>query len=168
MQTLTGFESDVEGQRALWTKRLMIGVLLVLVLSGAAGFLGVSDTTSSATGGGYDLTVRYADAARAGLDVPFEVTVVREGGFGDELTIAVTATWFDQFETQGFNPEPSASTRDGEFLELTFDAPDGDVFRVAYDAYIQPSIQRGRSATVAVLDAGVPVASVEVRTRILP
>ena len=37
-------------------------------------------------------------------------------------------------ETQGFTPEPSTTVRDDSTLYLTFDAPDGDVLTVDYDA----------------------------------
>ena len=91
------------------------------------------------------------------------------GGFGKTLTLAVTASYFDIFETQGFHPEPSDETRDAETLYLTFNAPpDGDTLVVSYDAYIQPAAQRGRAATVGVVDEGRQVAVVHINTRLLP
>jgi hypothetical protein len=91
-----------------------------------------------------------------------------EDGFDKELTLAVTGDYFDLFETQGFHPEPTESTRDGSTLYLTFTAPESDTFVVAYDAYIQPSAQRGASATVAVVDGTTPLVQVRYRTRLLP
>ena len=59
--------------------------------------------------------------------------------------------------------------RDATTLYLTFDAPDGDVFTVDYDAYIQPSSQVGRDATVSVVDSELrPLVSVAIDTRLLP
>lgn len=107
--------------------------------------------------------------ARAGLDVPFAVTVSHAGGFAKTLTIAVTGAYFDIYETQGFTPEPSSEVRDGETLYLTFDSPPGDTFRFSYDAYIQPSSQQGRSGEVSLLSGdGSRLVTVPFRTRLLP
>lgn len=167
--TLSGLETGRDERRGLWSRRLLLGVLLAVVLAGVAGLLGVRSETTSASGGGYQLTVTYASVARGGLDVPWQVTVTNPDGFGKEVTVAVTGDYFDIYETQGFTPEPSASVRDAETLYLTFDAPDGDVFTVDYDAYIQPSSQVGRDATVSVVDSAMrPVVSVAIDTHLLP
>lgn len=146
----------------------MLTVLLALVVAGASGLLGVRSTTTTADRGGWHLSVEHAAVARAGLDVPWNVTVRHPGGFGASLTLAVTGDYFDIYETQGFHPEPAATRRDAETLYLTFDAPDGDTFVLSYDAYIQPSSQRGASATVGVVEDDVTVASVEISTHLLP
>ena len=65
-------------------------------------------------------------------------------------------------------PNPSDETRDGRTLYLTFTAPPGDTFVVDFDAYIQPASQRGRAATVALVEATTPVVAVRYRTRLLP
>jgi hypothetical protein len=39
---------------------------------------------------------------------------------------------------------------------------------VSYDAYIQPAAQRGRDATLGVMDEGRQVAVVDIKTRLLP
>lgn len=51
---------------------------------------------------------------------------------------------------------------------MTFTAPPGDTFVLAYDAYIQPSAQIGRDGTLAVMVDGDRVAAAEFRTRLLP
>ena len=116
----------------------------------------------------YEVSLRHASLARAGFDVPWRVTVRRPGGFGQDLELAVTGDYFDIYETQGFAPEPSESTRDGDTLYLTFDAPEGDTFVLSYDAYIQPSSQIGRDGALSVVVDGARVATVEFRTRLLP
>ena len=168
MQTIEGLETRAQGHAAIWTKRGFLALLLALVLVGVAGFLGVRTTTASDDADGWEVHVRHAEVARAGLDVPWEVTVHHEGGFGKEVVLAVTGDYFDIFETQGFTPEPSDATRDADTLLLTFTAPPGDTFVVAYDAYIQPAAQQGADGTVAVLDGGTRVASVDFSTTVLP
>jgi hypothetical protein len=159
-----------EGQRvgALWARRAMLVVLAAAVLAALLGLLGVHTSTATASGGGYTMSLRYPAVARAGLDIEWQVTVRHPGGFGKEVTLGVTGDYFDIFETQGFHPEPSAETRDGRTLYLTFDAPPGDTLVVYYDAYIQPASQQGKSARVAVLDHGRPAAWIDYRTRLLP
>ena len=166
--TIEGLETPGEGVLAVWSRRAFLTVLLVFVLAGLAGFLGVRTATERDQAAGYTLELRHAATARAGLDVPWEVTVTREGGFDKELTLAVTGDYFDIYETQGFTPEPAESTRSEDTLFLTFTAPQGDTFVLAYDAYIQPSSQVGADGTLSVLEDGRPVASVDFDTMLWP
>ena len=109
-----------------------------------AGLLGVHSTTQPGSGGGYEVTVEYAAVARAGLDVPWKVQVRRAGGFDGPVTLAVTADYFDIYEEQGLDPQPTAESSDGTYLYWTFDPPPvGDQLAVDFDAYIQPSSQLG-------------------------
>lgn len=134
----------------------------------------------------------YAAVARAGLDVPWKVTVRREGGFTGPVTLAVTADYFDIYEEQGLDPAPAAETADADRLYWTFDPPtagtrpDGSVgpcgpavgsgllpascheLAVDFDAYIQPSSQLGASGEVAVLVDGAPAVTVPFRTWLVP
>jgi hypothetical protein len=167
--TLTGFETPPEERVAAWGRRGVLAALLVMVVAGVSGVLGVRTSTVDDTGGGYSLSVEHATVARAGLDVPWQVTVRSKDGFEQTITLAVTGDYFDIYETQGFTPEPSASVRDRDTLYLTFDAPPSDTFVVDYDAYIQPASQRGESATVSVVDRELrPLASVDIDTYLLP
>jgi hypothetical protein len=167
--TLTGFETRREERVATWGRRAVLAALVALVLAGVGGLLGVHTSTATDSGGGYSISVDHASVARAGLDVPWQVTVRSEAGFDQTVTLAVTGDYFDIYETQGFTPEPSASVRDGRTVYLEFDAPEGDTFVVDYDAYIQPASQRGEKATVAVVDADHrPLASVDIDTALLP
>lgn len=166
--TLVGMETGISERSAAWGRRAVLAVLAVLVLAGGLGLLGVHTTTDTATEGDWQLSVQHAVVARAGLDVPWVVTVRHPGGFGKTVTIAVTADYFDIYETQGFEPQPSSEVRDGDTRYLTFDTAPGDTFRVSYDAYVQPSSQQGRDATVSVMDQGVAVASVHISTHLLP
>ena len=167
--TIEGVESADEARTAVGWRRIFLAALLVVVVAGAVGFLGDTTRTARASGGGYELQLTYATTARAGLDVPWEVTVRHTGGFpGKSLTLAVTGDYFDIYETQGFHPDASASTRDGRTLYLTFDTPPADTFVLAYDAYIQPASQVGRSGTVGVVQDGRQVVSLDFRTTLLP
>lgn len=167
--TLTGFESAREQRGAARGRRVILALMLLGLLAGLVGFLGVHASSASTSTNGYRLTVQYARVARAGLDVPFQVEVVHPGGFPTQITLAITASYFSMFESQGFWPQPSSTLRDGDLVYLTFDPPKGDTFVFDYDAYIQPSSQIGRSATVTVMGGALqPLASVHVDTTLLP
>jgi hypothetical protein len=166
--TLAGIETSAQGRLAIWSRRGFLVLLLVFVLAGLGGFLGLRTATETDEAGGYRLSLHHATTARAGLDVPWEVTVTHAGGFGKDITLAVTGDYFDIYETQGFMPDPSDATRDGHTLYLTFAAPPGDTFVLSYDAYIQPSSQVGRDGTLSIIEDGSPVASVDFDTRLLP
>lgn len=167
--TFTDFETQREGVRSLWIRRGFLTLLLAALLAGLVGFLGVRTETSTHRESGWTLSLEHASVARAGLDVPWEVTVFREGGFDGPITLALTGEYLDIYETQAFHPEPSASRRDAQLLYLEFDPPPaGEEFVVAYDAYIQPASQVGAEGSVSVVDDGVPVATVDFETALLP
>jgi len=168
MQTIGELETPAQGRHGTWSRRGFLALLLVFVLAGLTGLLGVRTATETDESAGWGLSLHHATTARAGLDVPWQVTVTHVGGFDKELTLAVTGDYFDIYETQGFTPDPADATRSGDTLYLTFTAPAGDTFVVAYDAYIQPSSQVGRGGTLSVLDGGDPVATVHFDTTLLP
>ncbi len=153
----------------LWLRRAAVLALAGLVVVSLLGLLGVHTDEETAEGNGYRLTVSYPQVARAGLDTPYEITVVRESGLGQEIELAVTGSYFDLFEAQAFHPEPTEATRDGDTMYLTFTTrPGSATFVVAFDAYVQPASQRGQSATVAVMDGDQQMVSVSYDTRLIP
>ncbi|TQC49619.1 hypothetical protein EEB14_09255 [Rhodococcus sp. WS4] len=139
-----------------------------VVLLGLAGFLGVRSATVSAWGGGYEHTLTYPRIARAGLDVPWELTVHKPGGFTEPVVVVVESDYFDMFETQGWTPEPLAETSDAQRTYMTVDPPPGDTLTLGFDAYIQPSSQRGTSGSVSVSEKGIDVATLDFTTWLVP
>jgi len=153
--------------------RSFIALLLLVCIAGATGLLGGHTSTAASTRNGYSLQLSYPGTARPGLDTFWELQVTHPGGFRGQITIAVTGAYFDLFETQGFYPTPSATTRDGEFVYMTFTAPPkGDTVKVVYDAYIQPYIEPshllGQTATVSLMNHGHAADSIHFTTWLLP
>lgn len=167
-ETLVDLESRAQDRHGLWGRRVLMSALALFVALGLAGWWGVRSSTASSASDGWDLGVEYPSRARAGIDVPFRVTVTHPGGFGDGVVLTITGDFVDLFETQAFHPEPSDSTRDADLMRLSFAAPAGDTFVVTYDAYLQPSAQRGGSAEVSLLVDGEPVTSVPIEMTVLP
>lgn len=171
MQVPRSTLQDVSGpssRLAVWGRRVFLLMMLAIVVLGLSGLLGVRDDTVSSADGGYSISLTYPRVARAGLDVPFQVTVTRPGGFDGQVTLAVTGDYFDIFESQGISPQPSDETQDGSLHYLTFSKPPGDTLVVSWDVYVQPSSQRGRGGTVSVMQGGRPVTSADFRTTLLP
>lgn len=166
--TLDGIASEARARLAAWGRRGFVLVLLLIVIAGLCGFLGMQKRTASASGGGYHLELTYPHIARSGLDVPWQLTITHPGGFDGPVVVEATASYFDIFESQGISPEPSKETRDGQWWQMTFDKPQGDTLVVAFDIYVQPASQIGRSGTARVLDHGSPAASIDFTTRLVP
>jgi len=166
LQDVTGVERN---RRALLGRRIAIGLLTVVVAVAATGWLGVHAETTSASSPGYQLTVTYPRVARAGLDIPWNLRLTSATGFSGDITIAISADYYDIFEFQGMHPEPSDETSDGKFVYLKFSPPaTGNVFTTSLDTYVQPSSQMGRRATTAAVIDGKTVAKVSYTTWVVP
>jgi hypothetical protein len=162
-------QTPTQDRVSSWSRRAILTLVLVVVVAGALGFLGVRTGDATGSESSWSLRLHYATVARAGLDVPWQVTVTHAGGFDKPVELAITGRYLDIYETQGFHPEPSDESRDGSTLYLSFQPPEsGDTMVVAYDAYIQPASQQGRAGTVSVVDQGQRLATVAFRTRLLP
>lgn len=149
-------------------RRTILVLLGLVVLAGGVGLLGVKSGSVADAGDGYALTVDYAQIARAGLDVPFDVTVTRTGGFDEDVILAMTADYFKIFEHQGVSPEPDSETSEGPMVYMTFLAPQGEEFHLIYDVYIQGSSQLGASGEVWLIVDDRPVLEVAFTTVLLP
>ncbi len=166
--TLTDLRTGVS-PAARWVTRITIGLLVALLCAAGAGWLGVHTSQASASAHGYKLTVTYAGVARAGLDVPMRVEVDSDRPWGEHITLSISREYFTIFETQGFFPDADSSTGNGQDVFFSFDPPaDGQPFVLDYDAYIQPSAQRGASARISVLDGDAAAVSVDIRTFLFP
>lgn len=151
-----------------WLRRVATFLLAVFVVAGAASVLGVSESTVSASGGGYELTVEYSEVSRPGLETPWKVRVIRPGGFDGPVTLRTTAEYLEIFDLNGFSPEPDATRRDGQFLVMEFARPAGEEFLFSLDARLSPATQSSQSANTALIDDGRIVAEVAYKTRVMP
>ena len=175
---LTGFDTQPETLPAVYDlagarrgQRLRsagLAAMLLVVVAGTVGLLGVHSATTSGSGAGYTASFTYARVARAGWDVPWRVQVGHAGGFDGPVTLAVNADAFQIYETQRLWPEPSSETRGEHQVYLTFEPPPGDMLVVEYDAYIQPSAQRGRDTRITVITEGQPRLTLRASTFLLP
>ncbi|HEX3004466.1 MAG TPA: hypothetical protein VHO27_09640 [Angustibacter sp.] len=167
--TVLGVRGPGEARTSSHWRTGSIIALWLVVIAGVTGVLGVRSHTVRANGGGYSAQLTYASVARPGWDVPWHLVVRHPGGFGDgTVTVAVSRSMFDIYETQGFHPEPDSSTADDEYVYLEFAPPPGDTLVVDFDAYIQPTSQIGRRATVKVVTGGQERLRLHLHTMLLP
>jgi hypothetical protein len=156
-------------RRAQHGRRAAIFVMWVLVIAGAVGVLGVHSATVKASSDGFHASLDYAQVARAGWDVPWHLKITKDGGFGSgTVTVAVSRSFFDIYETQGFHPSPEAETSDDQYVYLEFSPPPGDTLVIDYDAYIQPMAQLGRRSHLKVITDGKERVGLDWRTFLLP
>lgn len=151
-----------------WLRRAGTLLLAAIVIAGALSIFGVSESTVSASGGGYALTVEYADVSRPGLETPWKVRVEKPGGFDGPVTLRTTSEYLELFDLNGFSPEPDATRRDDQYSIMEFARPAGEVFQFSLDARLSPATQSSQSAVTALIDDGQVVAEVAYKTRVMP
>ncbi len=138
------------------TTSVLAAVVLLAVVDAVApfGVYGVHSAHARASGGGFELDVRYGSVSRPALATPFNIEVTRPGGFDGPVMIAVSSAYLAIWDENGLDPEPTEMTSDADHTYWTFEPPrQGDTMVVAFDGRIEPAVQRGKRGRVAVLDA---------------
>jgi hypothetical protein len=173
--TLEGVRDHQRGWVSRLASRAFVVLLFLICVAGGTGLLGgrTSTATAEGVGKGYRMVLSYPHTARPGLDAFWELEVVHAGGFHGPITLAVTGSYFDLFETQGYYPTPSSTTRDGTYVYMTFTPPPGgDTFKVMFDSYVQPYVEPShllaQPATVILLKHGQRVDAIHFSTWLFP
>jgi len=155
-------------RRARILRRLFMTGLVAVLALGLAGWLGVDTATTTARGGGYELTVTYGRVSRPGLATPWSLEIRHPGGFDGPVTVSTNSDYLALFDENGFDPEPSTSTATPDEVIWEFEAPDGGTLGVSFDGRIEPGAQWGRTGKTSVLVDGKPVVTAKYKTWILP
>ena len=168
--TLPTDSGEARAKRSVWFRRSFLGLLVVFVALGAANVYGVRTTTVAASGEDYSIEVRYASVSRPGLATPWSVEIRKPGGFDGPVTLATTSSFFDLFDENGLDPDPSAATTDDERVLWEFEPPEeGDGMVVSFDARIEPAVQlKWLDVTTELIVDGEVIASVDYRTFVMP
>jgi hypothetical protein len=156
-------------RRSRTKRRFLIAAVALAVGLGVVGVLGVRTGVTRASGGGYDLEVRYASITRPGLATVLDIQVRHPGGFDGPVTVAVDSAYLDLFDENSVDPDPSEATSDDRWVIWTFAPPPGDVLAVSFDARIEPGVQlAGGRGAVEVREGGRAVATARFTTLVLP
>jgi hypothetical protein len=167
--TIPDFPDKEQMTRARLMRRAFLVLLFVFIVLGLTGFFGVRSRTVTRTGGGYQVTVEYAQVTRPGLSTPWSVRIVRDGGFGGRpVNVAVSQDYLSMFDENGLDPDPVESTTDGEFVIWRFASPRGDTMVIEFDALLEPAQQWGKGGEVRILENDVPVVEVPFHTWVSP
>lgn len=159
------------GAGAIWARRAFLALLAVIVVAGALDFFGVRSRTSTTHSGDGALTmsVHYAQVARAGLDVPFQVTLRRRHGFDGDVLLSISSSYLELFNRNAIDPDPTSATTTADATIWQFDAPPGDTLVVAFDMQVQGGRHWGRSGTITALDEdGHALARTHIKTWLAP
>ena len=151
-----------------WGRRVGTLILALFIVSGASGFLGDSTETKTSQQAGFTLELEYPQRTRSGLDVPWELQISSEDPLPAEITIAVTADYFNIFEHQGLDPEAISQTADPHMEYWTFKTPGGNTLSISIDHYVEPGVMRGASGTVGLYIAEELIAPIDFTTHMLP
>jgi|SRR5690625_3251940 len=149
-------------------RRLGLAMLILVLVLGAAGLLGDQDRTEGATEGDYTLSLEYPQSSRAGLDVPWQLTITSATGFGDEVVVRVSSEYFASFQYHGMSPEPVTQSSDGTYTYWTFAPPPGQQLVIEVNHTVKPSSWLPTDGQVAILIDGRPVAPIDFTTLVFP
>jgi hypothetical protein len=151
----SGIDSARRGARLRFVGLTVLGLFIV---AGAMGVMGVrSRTVSAVNDAGIRLTVTYAAVTRPGLATPWDVTVERNGGFDEPLTVRTTSAYLAAFDENGLDPDPDASSTDATTTIWEFEPPEGNTLVVSFDARWEPGVQWKRQGTTTVSVGGESV-----------
>lgn len=156
----------LRGHRAF--RRVGISIMALLIVLGLTNRFGLRMASATVQRDGVTFTVEYASVTRSGLATPWQVEVRSPAGFGGPVTIATSADYLDRFDFNQWYPEPSATATRGDLLLLTFERPEGELFRVRFDGRASPTFGLSSAATTGLETAGLPPLSVEYRTWVMP
>jgi hypothetical protein len=158
----------LRARRARRFRRLFMTLLCGVLAVGLSGYLGVRSRTTTASGGGYELTVTYGQISRPGLATPWSFEVHHPGGFDGPITVATKNSYLDMFDENGFDPQPSKSTATPDEVIWEFEPPEGDTLAVSLDARIEPGAQWSRGGETSVLVEGEKVVTAKYKTWVMP
>ena len=151
------------------TTSVLLVLAVLAVLDVPFGVFGVdTGTVADRAATGEALTVEYTAVTRPALASPFTVEVESPGGFDGPIVIAVSRPWIEVWDENGLYPSPDGETGDPDWVVYEFEPPDGDTFRVFYDARLEPARQESVAGVVELRRDDEAIASVRFETKVRP
>lgn len=148
---------------------VLVGLAALVVADIWLPVFGVDTRTeSTTTTDGVELQVEYPAVTRPALATSFAIEVHDPDGFDGPIEIAISRPWIEAWDENAYVPAPLAASGDPNWVVQKFTPPDGDTFRVFYDARLEPAWQSNVSGTVQLRRDGRAVAEVDFETKVRP
>lgn len=168
--TLQGLDDGRTARRSrLWHLAATAGLSLVLIVA-LLGWFGPRSATKVATAGPHRMTVEYPAITRSGVPAPFRVRVDQEQGFAGPVRIAVSDSFYEEFDFQNWYPNPTTEIGETDRVVYEFDPPSGTTFEVSLDARTGPGQLGGKESYTAELlgEKDEVLVSIDFDTLVMP
>jgi len=168
--TLQGLDDGLTARRSrLLHLAATAGVSLVLIVA-LLGWFGPRSATLVATTGPHRMTVEYPAITRSGVPAPFRVRIEQEQDFTGPVRIAVSDSFYEEFDFQNWYPNPATEIGEIDRVVYEFDPPAGNRFEVSLDARTGPGQLGGKESYTAQLlsETGDVLVSIDFETLVVP
>jgi hypothetical protein len=155
-------------RRARWIRRAFLALLVLLVLVGLLGTFDVRNRSVSQSAQGYEVTVHYPRTGRPGLPANWYIEVAHEGGLPQQVTLLVSGSYLDAFESTTVSPQASSESAQGDLVEWTFDAPDNGPLVVRINTRFSTGWQAPIHGRVELVEQNQPIINIGFTTWKLP
>jgi hypothetical protein len=160
---------DLQGrERQPWTRRILLGLLTLLLVLGGLNIFGQRPTTSAASSPAGSLEVYAPTKLRAGVFwmARFHVRAEREI---EHATLVLDPGWLEQMHLNTVEPAPiGEASRDGR-IALDFGrVPAGQSLRVFLQFQVNPTNVGRHSHDVELHDGETPVARIDRTLTVFP
>jgi hypothetical protein len=155
-------------RRSRTTRRIGVGVLLVVVIAALLGWAGPRPSVAAAEAAGYRLEVSHPSISRPGLAIRLSIVVSREGGFDQPVRLIVLREYIEALDFNAIYPDASAQIADDGYVIWEFDPPRGDSLTIDFDGRHEPGAEGLIRGEVGVLNQGQRVVEVAFSTVVLP
>lgn len=142
-------------------RRVVLGVLSVFLVLALAQYFG-SETSRTVSASGYQVTVEYSPAGRAGMPSALVVSVQADKPIAEPVVIAVSETYLDALSVDNVSPEAESENYTTGFLELNYNPPHEKEFEVHLRGSWESGNATGASGSVRVSIGTRVVATVPV------
>lgn len=174
MESPTSTLRELDDGRTARRSRLLhlvatAGVSLVLIVA-LVGWFGPRSAVKDATTGPYRMTVEYPAVTRSGVPAPFRVRIEQEQDFTGPVRIAVSDSFYEEFDFQNWYPNPATEIGETDRIVYEFDPPAGNRFEVSLDARTGPGQLGGKESYTAELlsETDEVLVSVDFNTVVMP
>jgi hypothetical protein len=160
---------DLEGRRGEpWARRLVIGLLALVVAAALLGAAGQTHTTKRAQAAAATLTVKAPERVRGGLFFQGRLDIVAREPIG-KPRIVLGNGWTEEMQLNTIEPSPASETSNAGELEFEYDPlRTGDHLTIWMQFEVNPTGAGHRARDVTLLDGDNLLTRVPGEITVLP